>query len=102
MRNVLHESYELVERGVINTDDFRDFVFSNPVRQWAGMNQDFFKGTVVRARRISACVLLMPDNLRRGWSDRTAASVTRAGISVPDLQRVKTTGARRSTAAGMG
>jgi hypothetical protein len=25
----------------------RDFVFGNAVRLWAGMNPDFFKGTVI-------------------------------------------------------
>ena len=47
MRDVLHETYELVERGTINMADFRDFVFTNPVKLWAGMNPDFFRGTVV-------------------------------------------------------
>ena len=28
-------------------EDFRDFVFANPVTLWTGMNPDFFKGTVV-------------------------------------------------------
>ena len=27
--------------------DFRDFVFTNPVTLWTGMNPEFFKGTVV-------------------------------------------------------
>ena len=47
MNNVLCECYELVERGTIDANDFRDFVFTNPVRLWAGMNPDFFNGTVV-------------------------------------------------------
>jgi hypothetical protein len=47
MTEVLSESYELIEKGIINADDFRDFAFTNPVRLWAGMNPDFFKGTVV-------------------------------------------------------
>jgi len=28
-------------------DDFRDFVFVNPIKLHAGMNPDFFKGTVI-------------------------------------------------------
>ncbi len=46
-RYVVGEAYEMVERGLISEDDFRDFVFANPVKLWAGMNPDFFKGTVV-------------------------------------------------------
>jgi predicted TIM-barrel fold metal-dependent hydrolase len=47
MTDVLAEAYELVERHQVSEDDFREFVFSNPVRFWAGANPDFFKGTVV-------------------------------------------------------
>jgi hypothetical protein len=50
MKDVLYESYELVERGTIDPDDFRDFAFTNPVKLWAGMNPDFFKGTVVESQ----------------------------------------------------
>ena len=48
MKDVLHEAYELVERGAIDEGDFRDFAFTNPVKLWAGMNRDFFKGTAVQ------------------------------------------------------
>ncbi len=47
MREVLSETYEIVEHGHITEEDFRDFAFSNPVDLFAGMNPDFFKGTVV-------------------------------------------------------
>jgi hypothetical protein len=47
MSEVLEEAYELVEHGVITEEDFRDFVFTNPVKLWASMNPNFFKGTVV-------------------------------------------------------
>jgi predicted TIM-barrel fold metal-dependent hydrolase len=47
MREVVAEAYELVEDGLITEDDFREFVFVNPVTLWTGMNPDFFKGTVV-------------------------------------------------------
>jgi hypothetical protein len=30
-----------------DTEDFRDFVFTNPVTLWTTMNPDFFNGTVV-------------------------------------------------------
>jgi hypothetical protein len=47
MTEVVEEAYELVEHGAITPDDFRDFVFTNPVKLWTAMNPDFFKGTVV-------------------------------------------------------
>lgn len=47
MTEVLEEAYELVEEGIIPAADFQDFVFTNPAKMWAGMNPDFFKGTVV-------------------------------------------------------
>ena len=47
MREVTEEAYEPVEEGLITPEDFRDFVFGNPVRVWCGMNPDFFKGTAV-------------------------------------------------------
>jgi hypothetical protein len=39
------EAWEFVERGLIAADDFRDFMFVNPVQLHAGMNPDFFVGT---------------------------------------------------------
>jgi predicted TIM-barrel fold metal-dependent hydrolase len=48
MTEVTKEAYELVERGLIGEEDFRDFVFANPARLWTSMNPDFFKGTVVQ------------------------------------------------------
>jgi len=47
MREVAEEAHELVDDGVITAQDFRDFVFVNPVRLWTDMNPNFFKGTVV-------------------------------------------------------
>jgi predicted TIM-barrel fold metal-dependent hydrolase len=47
MTEVLPEAYELVEDRVINEEDFRDFVFINPIKLWAGSNRNFFKGTVI-------------------------------------------------------
>ena len=49
MSSVLAEAYELVEETVVSEDDFRDFVFTNPVKLLAGMNPDFFDGTAVEA-----------------------------------------------------
>lgn len=47
MREVVEEAYELVEEGLVTEENFREFVFVNPVTLWTRMNPDFFKGTVV-------------------------------------------------------
>ena len=47
MNEVVEEAYELVEDGIMSSDDFRDFTFTNPAHFWARGNTDFFKGTVV-------------------------------------------------------
>ncbi|MEE8332528.1 MAG: amidohydrolase family protein [Alphaproteobacteria bacterium] len=47
MTKVMVEAYEMVEDGFMDDDDFRDFTFGNVVNMHAGMNPDFFKGTVV-------------------------------------------------------
>ena len=47
MRRVLEEAYEPVEKELISEQDFRDFVFSNPVSLWTALNPDFFTGTAV-------------------------------------------------------
>jgi predicted TIM-barrel fold metal-dependent hydrolase len=47
MRDAAAEAYELVEKGFMSEEDFRDFVFVNPVKHKVEMNPDFFKGTVV-------------------------------------------------------
>ncbi|MEZ5165643.1 MAG: hypothetical protein R2695_03820 [Acidimicrobiales bacterium] len=44
---VLPEAYELVEDGLLDTADFRDFTFADPVRLFTAGNPDFFAGTVV-------------------------------------------------------
>lgn len=50
MTEVMVEAYEGVEDGILTEEDFRDFVFANPVRLWAGMNPNFFTGTVVESQ----------------------------------------------------
>ncbi len=49
MTEVVAEAHELVEKELITDDDFRDFVFANPVSFYAGVNPHFFEGTVVEA-----------------------------------------------------
>jgi predicted TIM-barrel fold metal-dependent hydrolase len=45
--DVVVEAHELVEDGFITEEDFKEFMFWNPAELHAGMNPDFFKGTVV-------------------------------------------------------
>jgi hypothetical protein len=47
MTEVLEEAWEMVEHGWIDETQFRAFTFENVVSLHAGMNPDFFKGTVV-------------------------------------------------------
>jgi predicted TIM-barrel fold metal-dependent hydrolase len=47
MRGVLHEAWELVEKGLLSEADFRDFVYENPRALWAGSSPEFFRGTVL-------------------------------------------------------
>jgi predicted TIM-barrel fold metal-dependent hydrolase len=49
IRGVTAEAYELIEHGLLNEDEFRDFMFTNAVRMWGSTNPDFFKGTVVES-----------------------------------------------------
>jgi predicted TIM-barrel fold metal-dependent hydrolase len=49
MEEVLEEAYELVEHDLLDEPQFKEFVFTHPAMLHAGMNPDFFKGTVVEA-----------------------------------------------------
>lgn len=44
---VLEEAWEMVDRDMMTEKNFREFTFTNAVELHAGMNPDFFKGTVV-------------------------------------------------------
>ena len=46
-RDVIPEAFELVERGFVTRQDFREFTFANAARLHTRNNPDFFKGTVV-------------------------------------------------------
>jgi hypothetical protein len=50
MRDAAAEVWELVEDDIISEEDFREFVFVNPVKLKTDMNPDFFKGTVVETQ----------------------------------------------------
>lgn len=47
MSEVLEEAYELVEHGLISSENFRAFVFTNAASLHTSLKADFFKGTVV-------------------------------------------------------
>ncbi len=49
MLDVVAEAYELVEKGIVGEEDFRNFMFTNPAMLHARMNRDFFKGTRVES-----------------------------------------------------
>ena len=67
---VLEEAWELVEHGVINEDNFREFTFTNAVNLHGGMNPDFFKGTVVEKQ---AAKVLSKAATRRAPAKRAPA-----------------------------
>jgi predicted TIM-barrel fold metal-dependent hydrolase len=47
MTTVLHEAWELVEHGLIDAEQFKEFTFTNAALLHTANNPDFFKGTVV-------------------------------------------------------
>jgi len=47
MKETVEEAWELVERGLIEEDDFRDFVFENAATMWTEADPRFFDGTVI-------------------------------------------------------
>jgi hypothetical protein len=49
MRHVLLEAWELVDDGLLDADEFRDFTFGNAARMLTANNPDFFAGTAVEA-----------------------------------------------------
>jgi hypothetical protein len=60
MVQVLPEAYELVEDGLITSDDFRDFTFANAVRLWGTQNPRFFEGTSVAKEAAAALKAQQP------------------------------------------
>jgi hypothetical protein len=47
LRNAAVEAYEGIQNGLMDEEDFRDFVFVNPIKLHAGMNPNFFRGTIL-------------------------------------------------------
>ncbi len=50
----LEEAYELVERGILDPESFRDFVFINPLRFYSSLDPDFFAGTAIQQQAAAA------------------------------------------------
>ena len=46
-KEVIPEAFEMVEKGFVTDQDFREFTFTNAARLHTGNNPDFFTGTVV-------------------------------------------------------
>jgi hypothetical protein len=49
----LEEAYELVERGILDADSFREFVFTNPLCFYSSLDPNFFVGTVIEREAAS-------------------------------------------------
>ncbi len=49
MLEVVEEAFELVEHGLMDEAAYRDFMFTNGAMLHAGVNRDFFKGTIVES-----------------------------------------------------
>ena len=49
MSEVVAEAFGLVRKGVLEEQDFREFVFENPARLLLGQNPDIFVGTAVES-----------------------------------------------------
>ncbi len=43
----LEEAHELLERGILDADELREFLFENPVRFYGSLNREFFAGTAI-------------------------------------------------------
>ena len=43
------EALELVDRGILDADQLRDFLFVNPARFYGSLNPEFFAGTAIAA-----------------------------------------------------
>jgi hypothetical protein len=49
IRTAVPTSHKMVEEGLLDDNDYRQFVFDNPVRLFGSMNPNFYKGTTVEA-----------------------------------------------------
>jgi hypothetical protein len=46
-KDVIPEAFEMVEKGFLSEQDFREFTFTNAARLHTRNNPSFFKGTVI-------------------------------------------------------
>ena len=91
MNHVLEEAYEMVEDGLATEDHFRDFTFTNPVTLHAGMNPDFFKGTVVEDAVDKLLVEHgMPTSKRQRVAEQKASEPANGGKAAPSRQETST------------
>jgi hypothetical protein len=65
MAGILPEAWELVEHGLLDEGQFRDFVFANPVGFYTRLNPDFFAGTRVEAEAAKLVAGARPRAKRR-------------------------------------
>ncbi|HXF77090.1 MAG TPA: amidohydrolase, partial [Methylomirabilota bacterium] len=59
-KEVIPEAFELVEKGFITEEDFREFTFTNAARLHTRNNPEFFKGTAVEKAVAEALGLKEP------------------------------------------
>jgi predicted TIM-barrel fold metal-dependent hydrolase len=78
MTEILPEAFEFVEDGLLDEEQFRDFVFGNPVRFYTRLNPDFFAGTRLEAE---AAALIARE--RRSPRARTSESPRRRARPSP-------------------
>ena len=52
--SICSASVAFVEKGLMSDDDYREFVFSNAARLYAGLNFDFFNGTAIEKEAAKA------------------------------------------------
>lgn len=74
MTEILPEAFELVEDGLIDEAQFRDFVFANPVRFYGRLNPDFFAGTRIEAEAAKFLARESARSLRRSARSETSGS----------------------------
>ena len=70
MNEVLEEAYELVEDGLITEEDFREFVFLNPLRFWAEGGLTSSRARFWKAKPLPRCARRNHRSLRRRRSMR--------------------------------
>jgi len=49
----LEEAHELLEKGILDAGQLRDFLFANPVRFYGSLNPDFFAGTAIEDEAVA-------------------------------------------------